>query len=239
VARRAWVRYSGLRCVIGRDEAEGVRGHIVVFDGLFDARHVTRGAFASGAVRGVVSVLTHRSAQAGWILFGVAAETECVAADGEIGNSAGVDLMAIEAADLAVIHVALHEIISLHAVFVGGEIGVLEEVRNSRLGLFKLPIIGEALSGSEADGPIEVFSLDGVLQWTALAMALDADVVGSHEVELAGINNVCSLGMRDMCAARAMTFFTADIPLCYLLGVDVIVHGMAAVARRAGGTIEV
>ena len=37
-------------------------------------------------------------------------------------------------------------------------------------------------------------------------------------------------GMGDVLAARAVAAFAADIPFRYLLGVDVVVDGMAAIA---------
>src|SRR6185437_14323889 len=46
-------------------------------------------------------------------------------------------------------------------------------------------------------------------------------------------------GMRDVQAAGAVTFFTADVPLGDLVGGDVVVDGVAAVAEGAGGALHV
>src|SRR3569832_2245376 len=97
------------------------------------------------------------------ILLCVATETEGVSADWEIGNSAAVHLMTVEAAELAVVHVALHEIVALHPILVRGEVGVLEEVGGAGLGLFKLPVVGELPSGCEPYWPIEVSAFDRIV----------------------------------------------------------------------------
>ena len=44
-----------------------------------------------------------------------------------------MNLVAVETADFAVIHVALHEIVALHAVLVRGKVGELIEVGNAGL----------------------------------------------------------------------------------------------------------
>src|SRR5579864_6554593 len=45
--------------------------------------------------------------------------------------------------------------------------------------------------------------------------------------------------MRDVLTARPVTALAADIPFGDLLGVNVVVHRMAAIARRAGGALHV
>ena len=45
--------------------------------------------------------------------------------------------------------------------------------------------------------------------------------------------------MRDVQAAGAVALFAADVPLGDLVGVDVVVDGVAAVAERAGGALHV
>ena len=154
VARGAWIGYAGLLSLLWRDEAEGVRRDVVVFDGLLDSRHVAGNALAAGAVGSVMSVLTDSAMQTGGILASVAAEAKRVAADRERGDGAAVDLMAIEATDLAVIHVALHEIVALHAVLVRGEIGELIEVGDAGLGFFELPVVGQPIARCIANRPV-------------------------------------------------------------------------------------
>lgn len=90
--------------------------------------------------------------------------------------------MTIEAAQLTVIHIALNEVISLHPVFMGGQIGVLIEVCLPRLEFLKLPVISEPLPYQKAHGTVIVFARNGVVERLPLAMALDTGVVPSHEI---------------------------------------------------------
>ncbi len=70
-------------------------------------------------------------------------------------------------------------------------------------------------------------------------MALNAGVVGTDEVETLGIDDVLFGGMRDVQAAGTVAFFAAHIPLGNLVGIDVVVDGVAAIAKRAGGAVHV
>ena len=45
--------------------------------------------------------------------------------------------------------------------------------------------------------------------------------------------------MRGVLAARTVTLFTTNVPLGDFLCLDVVVNRMAAVAKRAGWTLEV
>lgn len=137
------------------------------------------------------------------------------------------------------VHRALHEVVALHAVFVGGEIGELIEVRGAGLQLFELPVVGEAHAREEADGPVVVFAFDWIGERLSLRVALHAGVVGADIVELVGIDDVGFRGMDDVFAAGAVAFFAADIPFGDLFGLEVVVDGVAAVAGRSGGPVEV
>src|SRR5690348_895860 len=70
-------------------------------------------------------------------------------------------------------------------------------------------------------------------------MALNAGIAGRHVVHVSGIDDVGARGMCDMFAAGAMAAFAANVPLSDLLCVNVIADGMAAVAKRACGAVEV
>jgi len=163
VAGGAWVGDAGLLGLNRRDEAEGVGADEVVLDGLLDARHVTGDTLASGAVCGVMRVFRDGALEACGVLAGVAGEADLVAASVEAGGVfVAVNLVAVEAANLAVVHVALDIVVALHAVFVRGKIGELVEVGCAGLELFELPVVDETLAHLEADGPIVVFALDGI-----------------------------------------------------------------------------
>jgi len=147
--------------------------------------------------------------------------------------------MTIEAANLPVIHIALHEVISLHPVLVRCEIGILEEICCAGLRLFELPIVCEAVASSEADRPVEVFPFNRTLQRTPLTVALDADIVRAYEIEFARVDDVGFGGMRDVRASGSVALFATNVPLGHLLRTHVIVHGMAAVAGGSSGAIKV
>ena len=120
VTRGAGVRDAGLLGLCRSDEAKRVGGDGIVFDGLLDGRHMARSTLAARAVRSVVRMFADGPFQPGGIILRVAAETESIAPFSEIRLVlVAVNLMAVEAANLAVVHVALHEIIALHPVLMG------------------------------------------------------------------------------------------------------------------------
>jgi hypothetical protein len=115
----------------------------VVFQGLLDLRHMTSYALAACACFGMVSVLADCAVKSGRIVFCVAAEADCISScDEACLVFTAVDLMAARAANFAMIHIALNEIISLHAIFVRGHVCELIEVCDAGLHLFKLPVVG-------------------------------------------------------------------------------------------------
>src|SRR6478736_4973243 len=103
MARRAGIRDTGLLSLLRRNETKGVRGDVVVFDGLLYAWHVAGDALTASAVCGVMCMFADRSAQACRILFVVAGEAELVSTDGKIGDCFDVDVMKIETAEMEVI----------------------------------------------------------------------------------------------------------------------------------------
>ena len=74
-----------------------------------------------------------------------------------------VNVVAIETGDAAPIHHALHKVIALHPVFVGGAVREIKKIlRFSKRVIFQLPIVRELQSDVIADGPIAIFSFDWV-----------------------------------------------------------------------------
>ena len=239
MARGAWIGYAGLLSLLWRDEAEGVRRDVVVFDGLLDSGHVAGNALAARTVGRVMSVLTDSAVQTGRIQASMAAETERISTYGESGDGAAVHLMAIEATDLTVIHVALHEIVALHAVFVRCEIGELIEVGCAGLGVLELPVVGQSVACGEAHRPVIVAAIEGIGEGAALAVALNAGVVCADEVEFVGVDDVGPGGMGNMNATGAVALLAAYIPLGDSFCLDVVVDGVTAVAGGSGGAVEV
>ena len=70
-------------------------------------------------------------------------------------------------------------------------------------------------------------------------MALDADIICADKVELLRIYDIGWRSVGYVGAAWAVALFAPDIPLRDLLGVNVIVDGVAAVAGWSGGAIEI
>src|SRR6202012_2262078 len=102
---------------------------LLVAEGLGDVGHVAGDALAAWTVLGVMGVLGDSPFQASGIVFGVAAEAERVAGGDQVrGIAVAVYLMAVEAAQPPVIHVALHEVVALHPVFVRAGVGKVIEV---------------------------------------------------------------------------------------------------------------
>ena len=134
MAADAGVGYSGAFTLARSDKAEGMRADVVVFDRLLDLGHVACRALTSGAPFGVVGVLGDRGFKASWVVGVMALKAEKVSDPAHTCDVGGaVDLMAVEAANLAVVHIALDEVVALHAVLVRGQVGVLKEVRDSGL----------------------------------------------------------------------------------------------------------
>ena len=162
MARRAGIRDAGLLGLLRRNKSECMCADVVVFDRLLYAGHVAGDALTAGTACGVMRMFADRAAQTCGILLVVAGEAELVSTEGKIGDSVAVDLVAIEAAHLAVIHETLHKIIALHAVLVRSEIGKLKEIGGAGFQFFEVPIVGEALTGGESYGPVVVASLDRI-----------------------------------------------------------------------------
>src|ERR1700722_9686977 len=150
-----------------------------------------------------------------------------------------VNVVATEAGDAAAVHHALHEIISLHAIFVRGAVGEMGEGGFAESVFLKLPIILQIQARVIADGPVVIFAFDRIGQRAALRVALDAGGAGRDVIHASRIENVAASGMLDMFAAGAVAAFAADIPFGNLFGVDVVVHGVAAITERAGGALHI
>jgi len=79
-----------------------------------------------------------------------------------------------------------------------------------------------------------VFAFDRIRRRPALRVALDAGVAGIHVIHSGGIHHVFARRVRRVFAAGTVAAFAADVPLNYLLGVNVVVNRVAAVAEGPG-----
>jgi hypothetical protein len=106
----------------------------VVFDRLLDLGHVARDALATTASLSMMCVLADGSLESSRVVFGVAEKADCIANGYKIGCVlVAVNLMAIEAPDLAVVHGALNEVIPLHPILVRCQLCILVKVSCSWL----------------------------------------------------------------------------------------------------------
>src|SRR5689334_6839645 len=138
--------------------------------------------------------------------------------------------MTTEAGYAAVVHEALDEVIALHAILVCCAVGKMGEGGFTKFVLFEFPEVVEIQAYMEADRPIVVLAIDRVRQRPSLRMALDAGIVGMHVVEPRRVDDGLAYRIFHVLAAGSVTTFTADIPLGRGLGVDIIVHRVAAIA---------
>ena len=150
-----------------------------------------------------------------------------------------MDIVAVKACDATAVHHALHEVIALHAVLVRRAICKMSERSLAEIVLFKLPIILEVESDMEADRPVVIFSFDGTGERASLRVALDAGVVGADVIHSRRIHYVAPRGLLDVRTARTMTLFTAHVPLRHLLGLNVVINRMTAVASRPGRPLHI
>ena len=134
------------------------------------------------------------------------------------------------------VHSALDKVIALHAVFVGGQVGVLVEVGYAGFKLFQLPVVGETVAGGSP--PASRSSLPSIASVSSAA-ALDCGT--GCRCRCRGRSRVLR-GSRcwaawvcDVLAARTMALFAAYVPLGDLFCFDVVIHAVAAVAEGPVG----
>ena len=96
-----------------------MRRDVAIFYRLLDQRHVAFGALTARAVLGAMGMFTHCPLESRSILAGVASKAERISLLSQVRFILiTVHIVAIEAANLPMIHIALDEIVSLHTVLV-------------------------------------------------------------------------------------------------------------------------
>jgi len=125
------------------NEGKGVRAHFDVRDGRGDFRHVAGDATAArGAFLVMGMIFESRGARAIHGERRVALQTELVGGLAKLRVVFGaVHVVAAKTGDSAAVHDALHKIISLHAIFMGGAVGVMRKGRLAKRVLPELPEI--------------------------------------------------------------------------------------------------
>jgi len=115
------------------DEGERVGADFYVGDGGLNFWHVASDAFASSGAGFVMSVLLDgQRARAIQRHRSVAVQADLVGRLAELCVVVGaVDIVAGETSYASAIHHALHEIVALHAIFMGGAVGVVSKGRSA------------------------------------------------------------------------------------------------------------
>ena len=113
----------------GRNEAKGMAAHVLVGYGLFNFRHVAGDAFRTGAAGLVVSVLLKAGSVRAVRRFGtVALQTQDGGGLEQERRVAGAVCVMTTGTFYAMdVHDALHKIVALHPVLMGGAIGIVSE----------------------------------------------------------------------------------------------------------------
>lgn len=128
------------------DESEGVRADFGIANFRSNFRHVAGNATAAGRILLVMCMFFNRAgARAVKRKWAVAIHTNLVGGLLQLGVIPGaVDIVTGGTRDAASVHQALHEIIALHTILVGGAVCVVREGGFAEGVLFQLPVIAQA-----------------------------------------------------------------------------------------------
>ena len=140
-----------------------------------------------------------------------------------------VRVVAGETGHPARIHEALHEVVTLHAVFVSGTVGEMGESERAQLMRLELPKVGQVQPDVVPHRPVVISPLDRILKRLSLGMALDARVIGMHIVHSSGIDDVVPGRTLNMGGPRAMTALAADVPFRDTVVFDFETNRVAAI----------
>src|SRR6185503_1158422 len=99
-------------------------------------------------------------------------------------------LMTAEAGHTLLVHLAVDEVIRLHAVLVRRTFREMREGCLTGLMLFQLPEVLQLETLMEADRPIVILTIDGAGERLALGVALQTGVVRPHEVKPCRVDDV-------------------------------------------------
>src|SRR5579863_642758 len=70
-------------------------------------------------------------------------------------------------------------------------------------------------------------------------MALDTGIACRDIIHSRRIQNVSARRMLHMFTSRPVALFAANVPLCHLLGVDVVIDRVASIAGRTRGPLHI
>src|SRR4249919_2355345 len=123
----------------------------IVLNCLLDLGHVASNALTACAPFSMVRVFAYRAAQSGGILFCVAREAQGIAWHHQIRCvRVIVNLVAVKAANAAMVHVALNEVVTLHPILVPCQVSILIKARRPKFARLERPMVGKTLSRSKS-----------------------------------------------------------------------------------------
>jgi hypothetical protein len=99
-------------------------------------------------------------------------------------------IVAAKAAHAVGVHLARNEIVALHPVLVGRAVREMGKRLLPRLVLFQLPEVLEIFPHFKPNRPIVILAFNGIFQWLALRVALDAHVIRLNKIKPRRINDV-------------------------------------------------
>src|SRR5215472_2174992 len=114
------------------------------------------------------------------------------------------------------VHQTGDKIVTLHSILMRRSIRKMCERRFTRFVVLEFPVIAQLLRNIITYWPVVIFPGDGILQRTALRMALDTDVIGCHKTLTDGVHDIRARRMLDMFAPRAVASLTTHIPFCHM-----------------------
>src|SRR5262245_54991126 len=115
--------------------------------------------------------------------------------------------MAAEAGDASPIHDALHEVVALHPVLVGGAFREVHETGIAEFVILELTVVGKFPALVETNRPVVVLPEDRIRQRLSLGMTLDACVVGAREIQPCRVDDGRRAGLTDVLTPWAVTLF--------------------------------
>ena len=147
-----------------RDECEGVGAHFHVAQCRLDLGHVAIDALAARRAVLVAGVFFDRGgARAVERQRRVTVETEFVRRLYQLSIvRRAMRVVAGEAREAVLIHEALDEVVSLHAILVSGAVGIMREGRGSERVLLELPEVPQFEAHLVTNRPVVVLVFDGI-----------------------------------------------------------------------------
>ena len=147
-----------------RDEPKSVAADVHIRDGLLDLRHVTGNALVAGGACWVMCMFLDRTCmRAVRGTRPVALQAHDIRRFDQQGIVFGsVNIVATGALHTAVVHKALHEIVSLHAILMCCPIRKVSKGSLPKFVLFEMPVILKFPAHMKPDWPVIVSAFDWI-----------------------------------------------------------------------------